>query len=130
MSDEIHGSDGSDVDDETLRSAVDVGRFFKLAGKDPEGLVRMMDEYVAETRRMAGMWPHLLQAGEAGEVSEQLHMCKGGAAIFGFSRIIKMIGSLEKDPALASGGYDAQAFERELALVERAIAALAGGRLT
>ena len=130
MSDEIHGGVGSDVDDETLREAVDVGRFLKLAGKDPDGLVRMMNECVAETRKMAGMWPSLLQAGEEGEVFEQLHMCKGGAAIFGFLRIIKMIGSLEKDPALASGGYDAQAFERELALAERAVAALAGGRLT
>lgn len=128
MSEMIH--DDGDVDDETLRSEVDVGRFLKLAGKDPEGLVRMMDEYVAETRRMAGMWPQLLQAGEAGEVSEQLHMCKGGAAIFGFLRIVKIIGSLEKDPALASGGYDAQAFERELALAEQAIDALGGGRLT
>ncbi len=129
MSDEIHGSDGSDVDDETLRSAVDVGRFFKLAGKDSDGLVRMMDEYVAETRRMAGMWPHLLQAGEVGEVSEQLHMCKGGAAIFGFLRVMAMIAGLEKG-SLDSASYDAQAFERELALAERAIAALAGGRLT
>jgi hypothetical protein len=130
MSDEIHGGVGGDVDDEMLRSAVDVGRFLKLAGKDPEGLVRMMNECVAETRRMAGMWPNLLQAGEERKVSEQLHMCKGGAAIFGFLRIIKMIGSLEKNPALASGGYDAQAFERELALVELAVVALAGGRLT
>ena len=129
MSDEIHGSDGSDVDDETLRSAVDVGRFFKLAGKDSDGLVRMMEEYVAETRRMAGMWPHLLQAGEVGEVSEQLHMCKGGAAIFGFLRVMAMIAGLEKG-SLDSASYDAQAFERELALAERAIAALAGGRLT
>ena len=129
MSEEIHGADGSDVDDETLRSAVDVGRFFKLAGKDPDGLVRMMNEYVAETRKMAGMWPHLLQAGEAGEVSEQLHMCKGGAAIFGFLRVMAMIAGLEKE-SLDSASYDAQAFERELALAERAIAALAGGRLT
>ncbi|MCX6846070.1 MAG: hypothetical protein NTU84_05825 [Verrucomicrobia bacterium] len=130
MSDGMHGSDGSNVDDETLRSAVDVGRFLKLAGKDPDGLVRMMDECVAETRKMAGAWPHLLQVGKEREVSEQLHMCKGGAAIFGFLRIVKMTGSLEMDPALASGGYDAQAFERELALVELAVAALAGGRLT
>jgi hypothetical protein len=129
MSDEIHGSDGSDVDDETLRSAVDVGRFVRLAGDDPEGLVRMMDEYVAETRRMAGTWPNLLQAGEVGEVSEQLHMCKGGAAIFGFLRVMAMIAGLEKG-SLDSASYDAQAFERELALAERAIAALAGGRLT
>jgi hypothetical protein len=89
----------------------------------------MMDEYVAETRRMAGMWPHLLQAGEVGEVSEQLHMCKGGAAIFGFLRVMAMIAGLEKG-SLDSASYDAQAFERELALAERAIAALAGGRLT
>ena len=129
MSEEIHGAEGGDVDDETLRSAVDVGRFVRLAGDDPEGLVRMMDEYVAETRRMAGTWPNLLQAGEEGEVSEQLHMCKGGAAIFGFLRLIKMIGRLEKNPSLASGGCDAQAFERELALVELAVAALAGGGL-
>jgi len=129
MSDEIHGADGGDVDVETLRSAVDVGRFVRLAGDDPEGLVRMMDEYVAETRRMAGTWPNLLQAGEEGEVSEQLHMCKGGAAIFGFLRVMAMIAGLEKG-SLDSASYDAQAFERELALAERAIAALAGGRLT
>lgn len=128
MSDEIHGADGGDVDDEMLRSAVDVARFLKLAGKDSDGLVRMMDEYVAETRRMAGMWPHLLKAGEVGEVFEQLHMCKGGAAIFGFLRVMAMIAGLEKG-SLDSASYDAQAFERELALAERAIAALAGGRL-
>ena len=129
MSDEIHGSDGSDVDDETLRSAVDVGRFLKLAGKDPDGLVRMMDEYVAETRSISVMWPNLLQAGEVSEFSEQLHMCKGGAAIFGFARVMALIADLENG-SLDPASYDAQAFERELALAERAIAALAGGRLT
>jgi hypothetical protein len=40
-----------------------------------------------------------------------------------------MIGRLEKNPSLASEGCDAQAFERELALVELAVAALAGGGL-
>ena len=129
MSEEIHGAEGGDVDDEMLRSAVDVGRFVRLAGKDPDGLVRMMDEYVAETRKMAGMWPNLLQAGEEGEVSEQLHMCKGGAAIFGFLRVMALIADLENG-SLDPASYDAQAFERELALAERAIAALAGGRLT
>lgn len=129
MSDEIHGSAGSDVDEQTLRSAVDVGRFYKLAGNDAEGLVRMMNEYLDETRRMAGMWPHLLQAGEKREVSEQLHMCKGGAAIFGFLRVMALIAGLEKG-SLDSASYDAQAFEHELALAERAIKALAGGRLT
>lgn len=128
MSEEIHGAAAGDVDDEMLRSAVDVGRFVRLAGKDPEGLVRMMNEYLDETRRMVGMWPNLLQAGEVGEVSEQLHMCKGGAAIFGFLRVMALIAGLEKG-SLDSASYNAQAFERELALAEHAIAALAGGRL-
>lgn len=128
MSEEIHGAAAGDVDDEMLRSAVDVGRFVRLAGKDPEGLVRMMNEYLDETRRMVGMWPNLLQAGEVGEVSEQLHMCKGGAAIFGFLRVMALIAGLEKG-SLDSTSYNAQAFERELALAEHAIAALAGGRL-
>ncbi len=127
MSEMTH--DAGDVDDETLRSAVDVVRFVRLAGNDAEGLVRMMNEYIDETRTISAMWPNLLQAGEVSEVSEQLHMCKGGAAIFGFSRVTASIADLEKG-SLDPASYDAQAFERELALAERAIAALAGGRLT
>jgi HPt (histidine-containing phosphotransfer) domain-containing protein len=127
MSEMTH--DAGDVDDETLRSAVDVVRFVRLAGNDAEGLVRMMNEYLDETRTISAMWPNLLQAGEVSEVSEQLHMCKGGAAIFGFSRVMALIADLEKG-SLDPASYDAQAFERELALAERAIAALAGGRLT
>ena len=126
MSEMTH--DAGDVDDETLRSAVDVGRFVRLAGNDTEGLVRMMNEYLDETRTISAMWPNLLQAGEVSEFSEQLHKCKGGAAIFGFSRVMALIAGLEKG-SLDSASYDAQAFERELALAERAIAALAGGRL-
>jgi len=126
MSEMIH--DDGDVDDETLRLVVDVVRFVRLAGKDPEGLVRMMNEYLAETRTVSAMWPKLLQAGEVGEVSEQLHTCKGGAAIFGFSRIMALIAGLEMRP-LDPASYDAQAFERELALAELAVDALAGGRL-
>ena len=129
MSEGDHGAEDGVVDDEMLRSVVDVGRFVRLAGNDPAGLVRMMGEYLAETRLTAGMWPLLLQAGKEDEVSEQLHMCKGGAAIFGLSRVMSFISKLERNPALASGAYDARAFERELALVELAIAALAGGRL-
>ena len=121
--------DAGDVDDEALRSAVDVVRFVRLAGNDAEGLVRMMKEYLDETRSISAMWPNLLQAGKESEVSEQLHMCKGGAAIFGFSRVMALIADLEKG-SLDPASYDAQAFERELALAERAIAALAGGRLT
>ena len=127
MSEMTH--DAGDVDDETLRSAVDVVRFVRLAGNDAEGLVRTMNEYLDETRTISAMWPKLLQAGKVGELSEQLHMCKGGAAIFGFSRVMALIADLEKG-SLDPASYDAQAFERELALAERAIAALAGGRLT
>ena len=127
MSEMTH--DAGDVDDETLRSAVDVVRFVRLAGNDAEGLVRMMKEYLDETRTISAMWLKLLQAGKEREVSEQLHMCKGGAAIFGFARVMALIADLEKG-SLDPASYDAQAFERELALAERAIAALAGGRLT
>ena len=127
MSEMTH--DAGDVDDETLRSAVDVVRFVRLAGNDAEGLVRMMNEYLDETRIISAMWPNLLQAGKEREVSEQLHMCKGGAAIFGFARVMALIADLENG-SLDPASYDAQAFEHELALAERAIAALAGGRLT
>jgi hypothetical protein len=127
MSEMTH--DAGDVDDETLRSAVDVVRFVRLAGNDAEGLLRTMNEYLDETRTISAMWLKLLQAGKDREVSEQLHMCKGGAAIFGFARVMALIADLEKG-SLDPASYDAQAFERELALAERAIAALAGGRLT
>jgi hypothetical protein len=126
MSEMTH--DAGDVDDEALRSAVDVVRFVRLAGNDAEGLVRMMKEYLDETRSISAMWPNLLQAGKEREVSEQLHMCKGGAAIFGFARVMALIADLEKG-SLDPASYDAQAFERELALAERAVKALAGGRL-
>lgn len=127
MSEMIH--DDGDIDDEVLRSAVDVVRFVRLAGNDAEGLVRMMNEYLNETRMISAMWSNLLQTGKVREVSEQLHICKGGAAIFGFSRVMTLITSLEKGPR-DSTSYDAQAFERELALAELAVDALAGGRLT
>ena len=125
MSDLAHG----DFDESTLRSAVDVQRFVRLAADDAAGLTRMMREYLVETRQMAGMWPQMLQAGEVGEVLKQLHMCKGGAAIFGFARVIAMIGGLEKNANLASGDFDSRAFENELSLVEQAVAAWEGGAL-
>lgn len=129
MSNEIHGGEDRGFDDETLRSAVDVGRFFRLAGNDAEGLVRMTGEYLAETRKMSASWAKMLEEGSYADVGEQLHYCKGGAGIFGFTRILALIAALEKETAFAAGAYDAQAFERELALAERAVKALAGGRL-
>ena len=125
MSDLSHG----DFDETTLRSAVDVKRFARLAADDAAGFARMMREYLAETREIAASWPHMLQLGKVDEVLMQLHTCKGGAAIFGFARMIAMIGELEKNPNIASGDYDAQVFEKELVLVEYAIAAWEGGLL-
>ena len=128
MSAKTHDDDAAN--DQALRSAVDIVRFVRLAGDDAAGFVRMMEEYLAETRRMAGMWPNLLLADQQNEVLEQLHMCKGGAAIFGFSRIMSMLGELEKNRSLSADAFDACAFEHELVLVEHAIAAWVGGRLT
>jgi hypothetical protein len=130
MSDEIHDGECRGFNDETLHSAVDVGRFFRLAGNDAEGLVRMTGEYLAETRKMSASWAKMLEAGSYSDVGEQLHYCKGGAGIFGFMRILALIAALEKESAFAAGAYDAQAFEHELVLAECAIKALAGGRLT
>jgi hypothetical protein len=129
MSNEIHGGEDRGFDDETLRSAVDVGRFFRLAGNDAEGLVRMTGEYIAETRKMSESWAKMLEAGSCSDVSEQLHYCKGGAGIFGFMRILALIVVLEKESAFAAGAYDAKTFEHELVLAECAVKALAGGRL-
>jgi len=125
MSDLPHG----DFSELALRSAVDVKRFARLAADDAAGFARMMREYLAETREMAASWPHMLQLGKADEVLMQLHTCKGGAAIFGFARMIAMIGELEKNPNIASGAYDAQVFEKELVLIEHAIDAWEGGHL-
>ena len=130
MSDAIHGDAGRGFDDEMLRSAVDVGRFFRLAGNDAEGLVRMTGEYLAETRQMSASWSKMLEAGKYAEVGEQLHYCKGGAGIFGFTRTLALIVALEKESALEAGAYDAKGFEHELVLAECAIKALAEGALT
>lgn len=96
-------------------------RFMKMARGDTAGLIAIAGDYFIETRRLIPAWMAMLEAGDFGRLREELHRCKGGAAIFGLDRLTAMIIDHERPMAIETHGFDVAAFESELRAAECAV---------
>lgn len=98
--------------------------FKKMAHGDPEGLRELAFDYFNDTRRQLTGWQSLLEAGNFGQLRDELHRCKGGASLFGMERIVAMIGAVESPSVLEERGFDLVSFEKELSAAESSVMAM------
>ena len=98
--------------------------FLKMAHGDPAGLRELAFDYFNDTRRQMTGWQALLEAGNFGQLRDELHRCKGGASLFGLERIVALIGSVESPSVLESRGFDFADFEKELSAAESSVMAM------
>ena len=105
------------VDPEPMNSA----NFLKMAHGDPGGLRELAFDYLDDTRRLMAGWMALVETGNFPQLRAELHRCKGGASLFGFERIVALIGSCESPQALESNRFDVAHFEQELTAAKRAV---------
>ncbi|MEI8037249.1 MAG: Hpt domain-containing protein [Verrucomicrobiota bacterium] len=98
--------------------------FVKMAYGDVPWLRSLACDFFRETRALIPQWLTLIEARNCEELRVELHRCKGGASLFGFERLVAMLGICESPMAVETGGFDVAAFERELAAAERALAAM------
>jgi len=98
--------------------------FLKMAHGDLGGLRELAFDYFNDTRRLMTGWLALAETENFPQLRAELHRCKGGASLFGFERIVALIGSCESPEALESSGFDVAHFEQELTAAERAVIAM------
>ena len=103
---------------------MNAANFLKMAHGDLAGLRQLAFDYFNDTRRQMTGWLALIEAGNFGQLRDDLHRCKGGASLFGLERIVAMIGSVESPAALESSGFDIARFESELSAAESAVIAM------
>ena len=95
--------------------------FSKMARGDTNGLRDLAFDFFHDTRRLMGGWMALLETGNFARVREELHRCKGGASLFGFERLVALIGASESPRVLETRGFNLAAFEKELRVAEHAV---------
>ncbi|HEX7260518.1 MAG TPA: Hpt domain-containing protein [Luteolibacter sp.] len=98
--------------------------FLKMAHGDLPGLRQLAFDYFNDTRRQMTGWRELVDAGNFGQLRDDLHRCKGGASLFGLERIVALIGDFESPSVLENRGFDLANFETELSAAERAVVGL------
>lgn len=98
--------------------------FLKMAHGDLAGLRELAFDYFNDTRRQMTGWLSLLEAGNFGQLRDELHRCKGGASLFGLERIVAMIGAVESPSMLETRGFDLASFEKELSAAESSVMAM------
>ncbi len=98
--------------------------FLKMAHGDLSGLRELAFDYFNDTRRQMVGWMALIEAGNFGQLRDDLHRCKGGASLFGLERIVALIGSCESPAVLEERGFDIARFEKELTAAEKAVVAM------
>lgn len=103
-------------------SIINEAHFQRMACGDVPGFIELAREFFADIRTRTPLWPELLEDGQAGRLREEFHRCKGGAAIFGFERLVKLLGSWEMEYGVENGAVNLDCLERELAAAEKAIA--------
>lgn len=96
----------------------------KMAHGDPAGLRELAFDYFNDIRRQMTGWQALLEAGNFGQLRDELHRCKGGASLFGLERIVAMIGAFESPSMLETRGFDLGSFEKELSAAESSVVAM------
>lgn len=103
---------------------MNAANFLKMAHGDLPGLRLLAFDFFNDTRRQMTGWLALMEAGNYGQLRDDLHRCKGGASLFGLERLVAMIGSVESPAALESRGFDIAHFESELSAAESAVIAM------
>ncbi len=98
--------------------------FSKMAHGDISGLKQLAFDFFNDTRRQMTGWLALIEAGNFGQLRDDLHRCKGGASLFGLERIVSLIGSCESPAVIESRGFDLATFETELTAAEQAVIAM------
>jgi HPt (histidine-containing phosphotransfer) domain-containing protein len=96
-------------------------KFEKMAHGNDKALLELADEYSSETRSLMAEWHKLIDAGDFDRLREELHRCKGGAALFGLDRLAEFFGQCESGSHLETHGLDMTALETELAAAEKAV---------
>lgn len=89
---------------------------------DLESFIELADEYFIDVRTRMRQWPGMKDAREWRRLAEELHRCKGGAAMFGFERIFALVGSWEADNRIERGEIDFESFVVELESADQAMA--------
>ena len=98
--------------------------FVKMAYGDVPWLRGLACDFFRETRALIPQWLTMIEARNFEELRVELHRCKGGASLFGFERVVAMLGICESPMELETCGFNVAAFERELAAAESALAAM------
>jgi HPt (histidine-containing phosphotransfer) domain-containing protein len=100
---------------------MNIRNFSRMARGDTNGFSDLALDFFNDTRRVMSGWMALIETGNFARVREELHRCKGGASLFGFERLVELIGASESPRVLETRGFNLAAFEKELRLAERAV---------
>lgn len=92
--------------------------FLKMAHGDLDAFSELARDFFADTRKIMNGWRPLLESGDYGALSEEIHRCKGGASLFGLERIVAILARLENPVMLEKDGFDLEAFASELNTAE------------
>jgi hypothetical protein len=119
-----HGRFGSidRMSDELV--AMNMAHFVKMAYGDVPWLKGLASDFFRETRALQPQWMALIEAGNFTELRVELHRCKGGASLFGFERIVALLGICESPQEIEIRGFNMTALEQELDAAEAALAAM------
>lgn len=95
-----------------------------MACADLAGFAELAGEFFADVRERADEWRALHASGDHKRLREEYHRTKGGAALFGFERLVVMLAGWEADSTVETSPEDLERLARELAEAEEAVAAL------
>jgi len=98
-------------------------RFQRMSCGDLNSFHELADEYFIDVRTRMRQWAGMREAREWRRLAEELHRCKGGAAMFGFERIFALVGSWEADNRIERGEIDFELFVEELEAADQAVTA-------
>ena len=100
---------------------MNISYFLRRARGDTNAFRDLAIDFFNDTRHLMSGWTALIETGNFARVREELHRCKGGASLFGFERLVELIGASESPRVLETRGFNLKAFEKELRMAERAV---------
>lgn len=95
-----------------------------MACGDLGGFIELAWEFFEDTRSRVAQWADLLLRHETAPLLDEFHRCKGGAALFGFERLVRLLDCWELQD-LEAGPLDLDCFLGEVKAAEAAVALLA-----
>lgn len=110
----------------SMVNAVNKPYFLKMAHGDIDAFGELARDFFHDTRRVMTGWRCLLESREFGQLSEEIHRCKGGASLFGLERVVAILARFENPAHLEKDGFDLDDFESELSAAEAEVQEIAG----